>query len=191
MDTKTLLGLTAVAFELLSMGLYFRDIFRGRTQPHLYTFLIWGVVTTVAFAGQVFTGGGAGAWATGMTAALQFVVIFLCFRYGTKDITKLDALFLLGALASIVPWLLTKDPLWSVVLASVIDAFAMGPTIRKTWKAPNSESLSSWLVAEAKYFCGIPALSVFTVTTVLYPAQAFAMNAVLITIMLVRRARVS
>ncbi|MBV9159477.1 MAG: hypothetical protein JO019_02680 [Candidatus Kaiserbacteria bacterium] len=187
MEVKVVLGLAAVGFELVSMAFYFKDIFRGRTQPHLYTFLIWVIVTSIVFAGQVVAGGGAGAWATGVTAFLQIVTLALCFKYGTKDITRVDALFLIGALLSIIPWLMTKDPLWSVVLASTIDAFAMGPTIRKTWRAPMSESLLSWLVAEGKYVTEIPALSVYSVTTLIYPLQAVSMNAVLIIIMLLRR----
>lgn len=189
MDLKVTLALVGIGFEVVSSLLYYRDIFRGKTKPHLFTFLVWSIVTTVAFLGQLAGGGEAGSWITGASALMIISVVPLCFWFGTKDITRTDTFFLVAALLSIVPWILTKDPLWSVILATLIDALAMFPTLRKTWRDPTSESLPAWIAAEAKILCGIAALAIYTPLTWIYPVQALTMNGILIAIILLGRHR--
>lgn len=187
MDVKIALALAGIGFEIISSILYYRDIFRGKTKPHLFTFLVWSIVTTIAFLGQVVGGGEAGSWITAASALMIISVVPLCFWFGTKDITRSDTFFLVAALLSIIPWLLTKNPLWSVILVTLIDALAMIPTLRKTWRDPSTESLPAWIASEAKILCGIAALAVYTPLTWIYPVQAFTMNGVLIAIILMRR----
>jgi len=47
-----------------------------------------------------------------------------------------DWYFFLAALAAIPLWLLTRTPLYSVVVVTVIDALAYVPTFRKSWHRP-------------------------------------------------------
>jgi len=187
LNLKMLLAGAGVFVELLNGIVYYTDIFRGKTKPHLYTFLIWGIVISIAFAGQLVSGAGPGAWVTGMSALIALGVVPLCFWFGTKDIARFDTIILAAALFAIVPWIITKDPLWSVILATIIDALAILPTIRKTWNAPHSESLLAWNLASIKLLLGISALSTFSLMTWVYPAQAFVMNSILIGVILYRR----
>ncbi|HEY4526806.1 MAG TPA: hypothetical protein VJK53_03090 [Candidatus Paceibacterota bacterium] len=184
---KELLGLIAVALAILQSIPYIRDIFRGKTKPHMYTYLIWSIVTAIAFAGQVVAGGGPGAWTTGVMAALTIGILTLCFKYGTGDITKLDVVFLVGALAAIVPWLILEDPMYSVILATIIDVLAFFPTIRKTFNNPTSETLISYISNLIRHPLSILALSTYTVTTVVYPAALFLMNVILVLVIISRR----
>jgi hypothetical protein len=165
MDIKVVLGIIAALFALASAFLYIRDIFRGNTKPHVYTWIMWFVVTAIAFAGQVSTGGGAGAWATGVTAFYTFFVVLLTFKYGTKDITPFDTFCLILSLAALLPWLLVHNVLWSVVLATATDVIAFLPTIRKTWYAPKSESLGSMFFDALKHSLSIVSLQTYSLTT--------------------------
>jgi len=184
---KELLGLTAAFLGVLQAIPYFWDIFHHRTKPHLYTHLIWSIVTGLAFFGQVAAGGGPGAWTTGVMTVITIAVLALSFKYGTEDITTLDAIFLIGALVSILPWWLTHDPMLSVVLATVIDVLAFFPTIRKTYNDPSSETLVSYVSNLFRHPLSIAALSIYSVTTVIYPAGLFVMNAVLVFVIVSRR----
>jgi len=65
-------------------------------------------------------------------AVITIGVLALCFKYGTSDISKLDAICLVGALVAIIPWWLTKDPMLPL-FATGIDMLAFFPTIRKTY----------------------------------------------------------
>lgn len=182
MELKVILGAIAAILAIFSSYLYIRDIFRGNTKPHTYTWLIWSIVTTIAFFGQVVSGGGPGSWATGVAAVVTIFTLLLSLKgnYGTKDITNFDKVCLVLAIFSILPWLLTKSVLWSVLLATVIDLIAFFPTMRKTWHAPKSESLGSMYVDAVKHTLSTFSMGTYSLITLVYPIAVLATKFVII-----------
>lgn len=180
MDFKIILGVIAALFAASSAYLYIRDIFRGNTKPHIYTWFIWAILTIIGFFGQLHGGGGAGSWATGVTSVYAVFVFLLSFRYGTSDITNFDKLCLVLAILSIVPWLLTQNILLSVILATFTDIIGFLPTMRKTWNAPRSESLGSMYFDALKHSLSILSLQRYSLITWLYPAGVLLAKVVII-----------
>jgi len=182
MDIKIILGTIAAVLALFSSYLYIRDIFRGNTKPHTYTWLIWAIVTVVAFLGQWVSGGGPGSWATGVAALVTIgtLILSLSGKYGTKDVTNFDKICLVLAILSILPWLLTKSVLWSVILATLIDLIAFFPTMRKTWNAPYSESLGSMYVDAVKHSLSIFSMGSYSLVNIIYPAGVLLTKFVII-----------
>lgn len=180
MELKVLLGLIAAALALISSCIYIKDIFRGNTKPHTYTWLIWSIVTTIAFFGQWVSGGGPGSWATGVAAIVTIITLFLSFKYGTKDVTRFDTICLVLALISILPWLLTKNVLWSVLLATAIDLIAFIPTMRKTWRAARSESLGSMFVDALKHILSTVSMGSYSLVTLIYPLSVLVTKFIII-----------
>ena len=180
MDIKVILGAVAALLAAGSAYLYIRDIFRGNTKPHIFTWLIWSIVTVIGFLGQWFTGAGAGSWATGVSAVYTVFVFFLAFKYGTPDITTFDKICLGLALISIIPWLLTDNIVLSVLLAAFTDVVGFVPTIRKTWRAPKSESFGSQLFDAVKHTLSILSLQSYSLTTWVYPAAVLGAKLVVI-----------
>jgi hypothetical protein len=173
---KEAIGLIAVALGIIGAIPYIRDIFRGKTKPHLFPNLIWAVVTTLAFFGQTAGGAGPGAWTTGVMAIITTVFLLLSIKHGTKDITKTDVFFLVIGLLAIIPWWLTDDPTISVIIATIIDICGFSPTIRKTINDPGSETLSSWVLNCIRHGLSLFALTQFTTVTYIYPLALFIMN---------------
>jgi hypothetical protein len=186
-DLKVIIGIIAACLATGSAFLYIRDIFRGNTKPHIYTWLIWAIVIVIGFLGQWYGGGGAGSWATGVTAIYTIFVFFLALRYGTPDITNFDKICLTLALISIVPWLLTHNLLLSVILATFTDVIGFLPTIRKTWHAPRSESLGSMYFDALKHSLSIASLKQYSLITWLYPAGVLFAKIVIISEIWLRR----
>lgn len=182
MDLKVILGILASILAIFSSYLYIRDIFRGNTKPHTYTWLIWSIVTTIAFFGQWVSGGGPGSWATGVAAIVTIFTLILSLRgnYGTKNITNFDKVCLALALFSILPWLLIQSVLWSVILATVIDLIAFFPTMRKTWHAPHSESLGSMYVDAVKHSLSMYAMGSYSLINLIYPASVLVTKFIII-----------
>ena len=54
LEYKTILGIIAVIIALAGYVPYFRDIFRGKTKPHAFSWLVWASLTGIAFFGQIF-----------------------------------------------------------------------------------------------------------------------------------------
>ncbi len=182
MDFKVIFGIIAAALALISSIIYIKDIFRGNTKPHTYTWLIWSIVTTIAFFGQWVSGGGPGSWATGVSAVVTIFTLLLSLKgnYGTKDITNFDKVCLILALVSILPWLLAKSVLWSVILATLIDLIAFFPTMRKTWNAPHSESLGSMYVDAIKHSLSMFSMGRYSLLNLIYPASVLLTKFVII-----------
>ena len=65
---KELLGAVAIIIGFISYLPYFRDIFKGKTKPHAFSWLIWAILTAIGFAGQISDNAGPGSWALGFTA---------------------------------------------------------------------------------------------------------------------------
>jgi hypothetical protein len=189
MDLKIVFGLIAALLAAGSAYLYIVDIFRGNTKPHIYTWLIWAVLTVIGFLGQIHGGGGAGAWATGVTSVYTILVFFLSLRYGTPDITNFDKFCLALALLSIIPWVFTQNILLSVVLATLTDILGFLPTMRKTWNAPKSESLSSMYFDALKHGLSIASLQNYSIITWFYPAGVLFAKILIIAEIIFRRSR--
>jgi hypothetical protein len=182
MDIKIILGAIAASLAFISSVVYIRDIFKGNSKPHTYTWLIWSIVTWVAFGGQWVSGGGPGTWATGMSAIVTTFTLILSLKgkYGTSDITNFDKVCLVLALGSILPWLLVDSVLWSVILATLIDVIGFFPTMRKTWNAPKSESLESMWIDFVKHSLSIMSMRNYSLVTWLYPVAVLVTKVVII-----------
>lgn len=67
----------SILMTLVGYFYYFRDIFAHKTKPHAYTWLVWFLLTAVAFIAQLQDNGGPGAYVTGLTAAVSFIIFLL------------------------------------------------------------------------------------------------------------------
>jgi hypothetical protein len=79
---KVVLSTLAIIISIIAYIPYFRDIFKGKTKPHAFSWLIWSVMLTIAFIAQLVEEGGAGAWVTGATAILCSAVFTLALFKG-------------------------------------------------------------------------------------------------------------
>jgi len=87
------------------------------------------------------------------------------------SIKPIDWVFFLAALASIPIWFVTSDPLWAVVVLTLVDLLGFGPTIRKAYSSPHQENLPFFLLFLIRNLLVILALESYSVTTVLFPAS--------------------
>jgi hypothetical protein len=189
-DPKVIVGLIASLLVFVGYAPYVIDTLKGKTKPHIYTWFIWGVVTLLVFFFQFNAGAGAGSWLT-LSAGLVCLFIFmLSFRHGARNITRLDAVFLMLALVALGLWVITKQPLVSVILLVVIDMLGFIPTIRKSWNKPYTETLFSYGLNTFRFAIGIYALEAYTAVTYLYPVAWLFANGLFSVLLLVRRKQV-
>lgn len=184
---QEIIGAVAFLIGLVGSVLYVVTILQHKTKPHLYTWLVFGILTSIAFLAQVHEHAGPGVWTTGMTAASCIFTALLAFKYGTKDIHPTDKISLAVSLLAIIPWLMMDDPLWSVVMVSLIDCVAMVPTLRKSWHKPYEENMTTYAIANVKTVLSLIALTTLNLTTVLYPVAITLVNFALIFLCLWRR----
>ncbi len=181
---KEFVGLITVALAFIGLVPYIIDIFRNKTKPHIFTWVVWALVTFLAFLGQWQKGAGAGSWTTGVTGLLTIFVAIISLKKGSRDITTSDIVIFIMALIAIVPWLTTKDPTLSVIMLTLVNTLGFIPTFRKTAKDPDSETLSSYIISATRHFLSITALSQYNLATFLYPTVVGLSNVVVVAIIL-------
>lgn len=185
---KETLGLIAVTMTFIAFIPYIQSIHQGKTKPHVFSWVIWGLTTFVVFLGQMADGGGAGAWAIGVSGLITIYVAFLAWRKKSDiHITRSDKVFFTLALASIPLWYLTSSPMWTVVLLTLIDAFGFAPTFRKSFYKPWDEQLGFYAWMSMRNVVAIAALGHYSLTTVIFPALTGVLAVLFIIMVVVRR----
>ena len=188
MEYKALFAILSAALAFISYIPYAHDMLRGRTKPHLYTWLIWSITTGTATVALWYGGGGYGAISQTFATILTVLFLILSFRYGTKNVTRGDTAVLAIALLAIVLWWLLDNPLLAVFMVTGIDVFGYIPSYRKSFEEPWSETVFSWFLFTLSNTFALLSLSEYNLLTTTYLLVAgVATNLVLILICLVRR----
>lgn len=189
-ETKTMLTIVALLLAILAYIPYFRDIMRGKTKPHAFTWLVWCVMSTVAFFSQVSDGGGVGTWVLAFTAVVNFIIFCFAIYKGETAITNLDWFCLMGAFLGVALFTFNEDPPMSLLIISAVDIIGFVPTVRKTMLRPYQETLSTFALTTLKYAFSIAALENYTFITVYYPSVVGTMNALFVVLLVVQRRRI-
>jgi predicted small integral membrane protein len=186
-EYKTILGSLSVVIGFIAYAIYLNGIFKNRIKPHVFSWLIWGIVVAIAFAAQVVKGAGAGSWNSGVTALMCFLIVGLTYARGKRDFSIYDWASLLGALAAVLLWVLVKEPTGSVVILCVVNLFGTMPTLCKSYKYPQEESAVAFSLNGFKFVVAILALQSYSIATWLFPLTVSVGNAAIISVLLMRR----
>ncbi|WP_425642208.1 hypothetical protein ACPUEK_02405 [Marinomonas gallaica] len=169
-NIKLIFSVIAIVLALVGFVPYIALIIRGKVKPHVFSWVIWGITTTVVFFAQLDADGGVGAWPIGLSGFVTILIAILAyFKRGDSTITRADWGFLIAALASLPLWYMTSDPLWTVIILTAIDMIGFGPTYRKVYLRPFEDSRMFFLIMILRSVCAIVALEAYSVTTVLFP----------------------
>ncbi len=183
---KVCIGVTTVLLSIAGHIPYIRDIHKGRTKPHVYTWFIWTVLTALTCIAQLREGAAAGAWTTATTALMSLVIFGMSLWRGSHDITKSDTLCLAGAMIAIGFWVFARQPLLAVLLATFIDVLAFVPTVRKTLNRPEQETFTTYFIAVVRNGLAVFAMNSYNIVTLLYPVSLFVMNVGMSSVLLVK-----
>lgn len=191
MTTPTLqygLSTAAMALTFVAFVPYFRSILGGTTRPHVFSWIVWGTNTGVAFYATLSARGGAGAWAIGFSAALTLAVAALAWaKRADVTITRVDWGCFVAGLAALPLWFFASDPLWAIAVVTAVELLGFGPTLRKSWHQPWSEPIAFLAILVLRNALVIAALEHRSLTTVLFPAAMAAACVVLIAVLAWRR----
>lgn len=188
MPVKELLSIVAVVLTLAAFLPYIRSILKHESKPHVFSWVIWGSTTFIVFLAQREGGGGVGAWPIGISGVITLLIALLAWsRKSDISISRLDWLFFTLALWALPLWYATADPLWAVAILTLVDVLGFGPTVRKIYHFPWSESLVFFGLFAARNLIVILALENYSLTTVLFPAVIGAACVLLIALALHRR----
>ncbi len=168
---REILGAAAMVLTFVIFIPYIRSIRAGRTKPHVFSWVIWGLGTAVVGFAQLAGGGGVGAWPIIVSGFITLYIAWLAWAHrADTSITRIDWVFFVTAVSAIPVWVVTSDPLWAVVILTAVDLIGFGPTFRSAWANPHTERAGFFGLAALRNLLVILALERLNLTTVLFPA---------------------
>lgn len=168
MNLKPIFAVLASVLAVGCMIPYIADIFRRKTTPHSYSWLVWSLLQLTAVLAMLRAGAGIGAFSMGASATLNSFTFLLSLHFGTKNITAFDKCCLAGALSALLVYFLLHNALLSVIVIALTDLVAFLPTFRKSYEEPQSETPSMYFFAGISCVFALLALSDFNLATSLY-----------------------
>lgn len=160
----------AVIMSLLAYVVYIYSIYKGKSKPHVFSWLSWFIVMAVGGLAQEHVDeGGSSSIVLYVTAFCYLSIAIYAMFLKNKSITNSDIYTFIGAMCAIPMWLITKDPLSALCLLMIIDILSFYPTVRKTYYKPYSEDLTAYTLAAFGYGFMIFAVATPTSENLAYP----------------------
>jgi hypothetical protein len=180
LDYKTRLVIIWWLISITTTILFIRTILKKQTIPHLYSQIIWVITVTIWLLWQIYDDAWVWTWILFFVDCWVVSVLILSLKYWIKDPTKWDKIVLALALISIIPRILTKTPLYSVILVTFIDTLWYFPILNKIRRYPNSEALYPRIIWNTSFIAGVLGLNHISILSALYITVSFCMNTLVI-----------
>jgi hypothetical protein len=187
METKMIIAIVAAILAFIGNVPYLIDVIKQKVKPHPYTWFVWTIVSCIVFFGQLAKGAGVGAIPTAAAEIFTIIIFLFSLRYGFKHITRTDTFFLIIALLGIIPWVLTKDPTVSVIIAVTIDFIGFMPTLRKTWQQPKTEAPLLYGMNVLRHILMLLSLQAYNVATMLHSIAMIITNSAMTAFIVIPR----
>ena len=193
MNTSTVtMAVTVVGSALTAAAAlpYILDIGRGRAQPRIASWSIWAVVQAIGTASAFGAGQLPTACYTLLCAAGCAAVVFLGWRYGSREFGRLDAVCLtlaaegvaLLAVATWVPGFIPTS--WAVAVSVATDFLAYLPTFHHAWRRPSEEPWVPYAMFGAAAALVLLVADYRILVGVIYPTYLFAADAAMVIMIL-------
>ena len=166
---------------------YFINIWKRTARPHIFTWITWTILAPIGFLASFSKGGGGGSWIFLFQGTLCFLVVIYAVKNGEKNITTLDWVSFISALALCVFYIFTKQATLAAILAASIDGLSYIPTFRKSYNSPLSEPALTYFFAVVTDCFAIAAIVNYNLATAFYPATLLIINAIMVGFLLIRR----
>ena len=187
-DVKVVLGVVAGVIAFLAYIVYIVSIFRGRSKPNRVTWWIWAFMGLVLALSYQFSGAINTIWVPYVEFLGPFSIALLSIKYGEGGLTnKTDLFSFLGAVISIILWIIFDNPVIALVTSLAVDSFAIIPTIKKSYLRPEGEDFWAWFGTGLADSLNMFAVEKFTFAILVYPIYMLVSDLIIIFILLLKK----
>lgn len=186
-DIKFLLGIVAGIIAFSAYIIYIISILKGESKPNRVTWFIWTFVGFVLAISYYFSGAQNTIWVPFMEFIGPLIIAILSIKYGEGGLKeKTDILCFIGSIISIILWIVFNSPIIALIFNLIIDAFALVPTIKKSYLRPRGENFWAWFGTGVADTVNLFAVEKFTLGILVYPIYMLIADIIII-LLLVRR----
>jgi len=187
MFPKTIFTIISLVFGFATFLPYYINIRKKVAKPHLFSWLPWGILTGLGFILSLRGGGGGGSWIFGLQSILCLGIAGYALVKGEKNITRIDWFFFASAILIMFIYAFTKNAVFSVSLAAVIDFLSFLPTFRKSYSKPYDEPVLTYFFSFLGFLFSLGALQTYSFVTLFYPSTVVVTNGVFVLFLFLRR----
>lgn len=166
--------------SLLAIFPYLIDILKRKTKPERASWFIWSVLGSIAFFSQMAKGANESLWLVGAQTLGVVVVFLLSIKYGVGWFTTRDKRALIAAGIGLILWLLTREALFALYIAILIDCIGVFLTVLKAYKEPETETLNTWLISGTSGIFGALAVGSIDLILLSYPIYIILANYIVV-----------
>jgi hypothetical protein len=186
------LGLVATILGIIGAVPYIYNTYRRKTKPHRVAWLIFLILSIIAFASQLALGARASLIFYGWFVLNNLILFALSLRknggYGGVNLVNIICFGL--AILAIILWKTTNSPLIALLCALIADGIGAVLILVKAYKHPHTETLLMWQLGSAATFLNILAVGKLNAALLAAPIQVFLFNvSIALAILIGRRAR--
>jgi hypothetical protein len=175
--------------QLIGIYSYIKDTVQGKTKPNRISWLLWSIAPMIGTVAAISKGVTWAALPVFMSGFAPFLVLIASF-FNKKSYWKLEKLDYLCGISSalaLVLWAITKEPIVAIVFAIISDALACIPTIIKSWKYPETETVAAYTTGLFNTLTSFAAIQSWNFSSIAYPAYLLIANLVIIIAIVGRR----
>ncbi len=148
---------------------YILAVLRGQTRPNRASWWIFAL-SAGAGAASSWAAGARGTVGVPATFAVCCIVVgLLAIRRGEGGFGRLDLSCLGIALAALVVWWATGEPLLATAMLAIADLAGTVPTVAKAWRDPAREHGGSWIIWLCANLCNLAQVRTPNLPDLLYP----------------------
>ncbi len=168
-----MLGIVAGLLAIGGYAPYIYSTIRGSTKPNRATWLIWTIVGGLLAFSYIAEGDTSSMWLPLGYFIGPLLVAILSIRYGYAHWTLIDTICIIAAVVSIIPWLMSDNASITLIANVLIDAVGAIPTLIKTYREPETEDFTAWMMFFVANVLQLFAITNWESVAVFYPIYLF------------------
>ena len=173
--------------KFFDITFYIIDTLKGKTKPNRISWLLWAIAPMIATIAAISDGVGLATLPVFMAGFGPMLVLIASFinKNSYWKLEKYDYLCGGFSILALILWGITKEPTVAIIFALISDGFASIPTIIKSWKAPETETYTTYALGVVGVSTSFLIMENFSLSEIAFPIYLLILNSSL-TLIIIR-----
>lgn len=175
-DFTAIAGKVAGIISFAAFVPYIFAILKRTARPNRATWWIWTTVGFMIGASYYSSGANHTIWVPVSYIIGPAIIAVLSLKYGEGGWNWFDRSCVIGAGVSVALWWVFSSPLVALLINLFIDLLGALPTIRKSYREPEGEDRTTWVLFTIGNAINVFAIEVWAFAIAVYPIYMFLID---------------